>query len=574
MSKKNENENQKPQTEQPAGEQKAESTRAAKPETEQKAEPAKSEKPKKAQTPLDPDRAAKKLGKRKRLKYGSLATAATIIFIAIVVVMNYVVSAVVDRYPLKLDLTTDQLYEISEDSINYVKGLEKDVDIIVLAKESYFTTDSTMKMVSETLDKYRQNASKHISVDYVDMTENPEYATKYSASYSGELAEGDIVVTCGDRVKVVAFENVIKVEQSYDQQTGMPVNSYSFVGEQSLTAAIMNVTDANAKTVGIIATVNGEAIYHSSAKYGVDTLQTMLENNGYNVETLDLFTGTLDPEKYDMVVLPAPMNDLTDTMIDRLEAYLYHDGKLGTDLLYMASAYQYATPNLDAFLETWGVKIENSIIYEGDSSVAQVVSTVLGNVEAPAASVADETYGAPSAGDKKPIVAPLSRPITLLFDANTDRKTKALLTSAKTAYLYPLDIRAAGEETTEATEETSFDQSQAETGVQNFLTVSTKTSSTSSEDLTNDVMVIGSVFFTDYQLNQSSSYKNRAFLIGAINTMQGKEESVIIEPKAIAQSTMTITQAQATGVRTFVVVILPGLIVAAGIVVYIRRKNR
>ena len=44
---------------------------------------------------------------RKKIKYGGLATAITAIFIAAVVLLNVVVSTVMDRYPLKLDLTSD-----------------------------------------------------------------------------------------------------------------------------------------------------------------------------------------------------------------------------------------------------------------------------------------------------------------------------------------------------------------------------------------------------------------------------------------------------------------------------------
>ena len=44
-------------------------------------------------------------------------------FIAAVVLVNVVVSVVMDRYPLKVDLTSSKLYEISQVSIDYVKNL-------------------------------------------------------------------------------------------------------------------------------------------------------------------------------------------------------------------------------------------------------------------------------------------------------------------------------------------------------------------------------------------------------------------------------------------------------------------
>ena len=52
----------------------------------------------------------KKLKNRKKLKYGGLATAITVIFVAVVVLVNVVVTQLDKRFPnAKLDLTTANL---------------------------------------------------------------------------------------------------------------------------------------------------------------------------------------------------------------------------------------------------------------------------------------------------------------------------------------------------------------------------------------------------------------------------------------------------------------------------------
>ena len=169
---------------------------------------------------------AKKPKNRKKLKYGALATGITAVFIAAVVLVNVVVSVVMDRYPLKVDLTSSKLYEISQDSIDYVKNLSKDVKILVLAEESYFTTNNYMKIVPETLDKYRQNSNGHISVEYYNMVNHPEITSEYKQYYSGEFQEGDVIVACGDRVKVLDFGDIIQTEQTPDYTTYTYKTSY------------------------------------------------------------------------------------------------------------------------------------------------------------------------------------------------------------------------------------------------------------------------------------------------------------------------------------------------------------
>ena len=68
----------------------------------------------------------KKLKNRKKLKYGGLATAITVIFVAVVVLVNVVVTQIGKRYPdFKLDLTTANLYAISDGTLDYIRNMDK-----------------------------------------------------------------------------------------------------------------------------------------------------------------------------------------------------------------------------------------------------------------------------------------------------------------------------------------------------------------------------------------------------------------------------------------------------------------
>ena len=64
----------------------------------------------------------KKLKMRKKLKYGSIATAVTAIVIVVVVLINILVSMLAD---VRLDLTSDKVYAVSEETIDYVKNLDQ-----------------------------------------------------------------------------------------------------------------------------------------------------------------------------------------------------------------------------------------------------------------------------------------------------------------------------------------------------------------------------------------------------------------------------------------------------------------
>lgn len=527
---------------------------------------------------------AKKPKNRKKLKYGALATGITAVFIAAVVLVNVVVSVVMDRYPLKVDLTSSKLYEISQDSIDYVKNLSKDVKILVLAEESYFTTNNYMKIVPETLDKYRQNSNGHISVEYYNMVNHPEITSEYKQYYSGEFQEGDVIVACGDRVKVLDFGDIIKTEQTPDYTTYTYKTSYTFVGEQSLTSAIMSVTDANPKKVAFVQTAGTNSIYADTNKYSVAALHDLLDKNGYDITDVDLLNDNILSADYDLVVLPAPYNDLTEAMVTKLSDFLYNEGGLNKDMFYIADVKQGNTPNLDAFLAEWGVSVGDAIVYEGNSSQAQYVSTALGTLTAPNVVMAESDYGAQLSNTSRPIVAPLARPIRLLFESNTDRQTLALLQTSETAFLYPLntkqdtasdstDVPVTSQEAASTTA-TSFDIENAEKGVQNLMTITTKSNAVNEDVNSSQLMVMSSCSMLDYYVAQSASYNNAEYVVSAINVMVGKENGIVIANKALEQTNITITEGQLSGLRTLVIVVIPLIVVVIGLVVFVRRRNR
>ena len=527
---------------------------------------------------------AKKPKNRKKLKYGALATGITAVFIAAVVLVNVVVSVVMDRYPLKVDLTSSKLYEISQDSIDYVKNLSKDVKILVLAEESYFTTNNYMKIVPETLDKYRQNSNGHISVEYYNMVNHPEITSEYKQYYSGEFQEGDVIVACGDRVKVLDFGDIIKTEQTPDYTTYTYKTSYTFVGEQSLTSAIMSVTDANPKKVAFVQTAGTNSIYADTNKYSVSALHDLLDKNGYDITDVDLLNDNILSADYDLVVLPAPYNDLTEAMVTKLSDFLYNEGGLNKDMFYIADVKQGNTPNLDAFLAEWGVSVGDAIVYEGNSSQAQYVSTALGTLTAPNVVMAESDYGAQLSNTSRPIVAPLARPIRLLFESNTDRQTLALLQTSETAFLYPLntkqdtasdstDVPVTSQEAASTTA-TSFDIENAEKGVQNLMTITTKSNAVNEDVNSSQLMVMSSCSMLDYYVAQSASYNNAEYVVSAINVMVGKENGIVIANKALEQTNITITEGQLSGLRTLVIVVIPLIVVVIGLVVFVRRRNR
>ena len=399
------------------------------------------------------------------------------------------------------------------------------------------------------------------------------------------------VTLTGTFLFVLALVLVVQTERTF-----WSANAAMFLLFGSIFAFLCNISCAGSCSgsafgaSGRHSKVGTQTIFHQYNQYAVAALQDLLDKNGYQITEVDLLADAIKPEDYDLAVLPAPYNDLTDDMVKKLDTFLYNDGKLGKDLFYMADVYQNRTPNLNAFLEVWNLQVGDSIIREKDSAKAQYVTIVLGqqtgNVAASVATIADETYAAQLSSTKLPIVAPLVRPIKLLETLNSDIETKAILTSSDSSYLYPLSMEDGDEQSnptdipdgtgavTTAATTTTFNEEKAETGVQNFMAVSTRTLTEDKDVYESHVMAIGACALIDYCVAQSTAYNNAEFLISSINTMQGKENGIVIAEKALEQTSISIKEGQLRGLQTTVIVIVPLLVAVIGIVVYLRRKNR
>ena len=461
-------------------------------------------------------------------------------------------------------------------------------------KADYETSTAYAKMIVEILERYKQG-SEHISVEFYDIASNPDVVTKYSQNYNGSIQEGNIVVSSGNKVKVMTIDDLFTFEQTAYGTSSIK----GFNGEQLLTSAVMSVTNVNPKKVGFITFYNNQYIYNGLNKKSIEKLNTILSLNGYEIDQLDIFSDEISPEKYDMVVLPAPSTDISEDCIKKLEDFLYNGGNLDKNMIYIADIFQYRTPNIDEFLEVWGIKIGDEQIVESDESKIQNVVISLGDdlakVPSAISFIADEKYGENLSNTKLPIVTPNARAINLLFDANVDRTTTALLKTSDTTYLYPLQRKDSpnldenlldlnldeNQETTEAETEaateatTEFDPDSAEKGSQVVMALASKTSmDENNQQHINNVLVIGGSAFTDENIISANLYNNAEFLINTINDISGNDNGIIIADKNITFDYIDIKASQARVINRVIMFVIPLSVCVAGVIVFIRRRNR
>ncbi len=510
----------------------------------------------------------------RRLKYGSMFYIIIILVIAIVVIINIMVNVISKRSLLKVDLTSDSRYDLSYESINVLKSLDKDVDITVTSTKDYFDSlsaywegyyssnygvpcDVPYEMIPEILDKYSVYAKQgngSINVKYVNMDVDPDIINKYKEHYNGSIGNGCIIVSSGERVKVFSESDVMMKMLTADENALRNQQLlFKFSGESMLTSAIRSVTDDNLVKVAFAKKMNGSVLYDEQI-YGnaaVTFEEELLEKNGYDCTDIDIVSDELNAEDYDMVVLFAPSSDFTEDVIKKLSDFLYNDGKYEKKLIYTPDLSKTGLTNIDGFLADWSIKIEPNYLFDDENYILNSNMIKL--------NISDTDYVGALPNNKLPIISEYTREISQI-KKNNDDVVKELLKTCDTSYT--VDI-------------TGKNKTKGEKAERPVVLLSRKERSEEFKLVGSDVLVIGSPLMSGpVYIQQNESINNANVLLNIINGMTGKENSVVIPEKSLQSSFFAPTAGQLKGIRIIVMWIIPFIAAAVGVFVLLRRRNK
>lgn len=494
---------------------------------------------------------AKKKINTKKLKYGSAATAITVIVIAVVVLLNIIINLVGERTDLTIDLTSTGAFEISQESIDYINSINEPVEIVTMSDEDTFSDSGNVyyKQAYEVLKKYALN-SDMIDVKFVDMQADPTYANKYSEVYKGTISGNNIVVSSGSRIKVITVTDLFNTELNY--QT-FSYNIVSSKAEQVLTSAIMYVTDPSPKTAAIMETGDTDV--------SNDSISSLLEDDGFDVTTFDPNSEDF-PYDADLMVINAPINDLSETVIDKLYNYLENDGNYQRNLIYLASYSQKSTANIDAFLAEWGIEVGSGVVGDNDTSNLATNTTyyAIRNF------IEENDYSTNVAQIDLPVISYFARPVNRLFDNRGSVTTTALLTTADTAFVLTDEMQELAQSGVEP---------EIVNGTYNTIALGSKSSFDSDNNkIVSNLLVYGSSAMLESSITGTSYYNNGDYFVSIVNSLTGKDSGITIVAKDLTAATFDTTVEKANTAFWVFVVILPAAVLITGIVIWLKRRHK
>lgn len=473
----------------------------------------------------------KRIFQSRSLKYGSNS----VILVAAIIAIAVFVNILVGMTTIKWDLTPNKLFSISDTTKEILSNLDKDVTIYGLFDETKISSGNEYKEVTELLGLYEKYP--RIKVEYVDPERNPGFIKEKDPDNLSDLGGNDFIVESGNKIKKLEYYDLFQVEM--DQQTFQQYKTGS-IAEQGFTGAIKYVTADETPTIYFT-----EGHEENSIDGDYEIVKDYLERNNYDIKTINLFTEAAVPEDAELLIVASPKRDISADEKDRIEEYLGDGGKA----IFMLDSLE-TDPSfneLNDLLEKYNVSINNDKIKENDPNrhVPNDPYVILLDVERNM--VVEEDFN---------MILANSRSVNIL----KNQKEYITVTS-----LLKTSDKAEGEQINTTSED----------DIKGPLNVAVAVEYNGGMKPVKILVMGNADFISDNAQSQYGTYFNTNiyFFLSSLNWMLDKKDETIIAPKNYDTPRLEINAMQANMTGLFLVILLPIIILGAGLLVYLRRRH-
>lgn len=261
---------------------------------------------------------------RRQARYGTLSAFSVLVFLGILIAINYIGS----RQNKRWDLTTNKQYSLSDQTRNILAKLDAPLQVQVFAKEGDFAN------FQDRMKEY-EYASKRISTEYIDPDKKPTVAKASQV----------------DKFNTLVFNYKGRTER---------VTSDS---EQDITAGIIKVVEGQTRKV-YFTQGHGEKDTGSQDRDGYAAIGAALTRENYALDKGMIAQAGAVPEDAAVVVVAGPKIDFFPQEIDALKKYLDKNGKLLLELDPPDKPDSQPLKNLVAFAHDWGIDVNDDIVFD------------------------------------------------------------------------------------------------------------------------------------------------------------------------------------------------------------------
>ena len=442
-------------------------------------------------------------------RHGLNAAVMVLFVLAILGLLNWIVN----RHPMKYDTTKNKQFSLSSLTLSSLNNLKKPVKITAFFTEAQ--DEGNRQKMKDLLDNYKTH-SKQLQVQMVDPLKNPRLTQQYGIETNGTTVfEGD------------------------GQKTTISTTS-----EEDVTNALLRIT-SNKKITLYFLEGHNEANIADFENSGISQIVDEFKKKNYVIQELkDLAATGKIPADCNTLIIAAPTVTLLDHEIKAIQSYIDAGGRV----LILDD------PQADASL----VKLLAANGVTSDDDV-----------------VVDDHYFFPLADIAVPLIVPKQgTPLTREFNMQM---------------FFPvvrsLSYKDGGKETitpiAESTQyswaetdkkQAAYDEGKDKKGPVTVGLTLTKTVD-AKDKRSNEARI---VVFGDVNFAQNAFVGipgNKQILLNSVAWLTEQENLIHLPPRDEHSDILMLSSTQLNYTFLLVVVVLPGLVIAAGIAVWIRRKK-
>jgi len=473
---------------------------------------------------------------RKGFRSGLYATVTSILVIVAVVIVNLIASA----SGVQKDLTATGEKSLTKETKELLEGLEDDLTFYYLTKEG-----QTLSWLEPSYEMYMdlyEASSDRITFETVDLLLNPKFAEQYTDK---TVVQYSIIVVneATGLSRYISVQDMVLTETTLDQYTfqyqEVPVGLDI---EGQLNAAIRYVVSGQ------------ETNFYAVTGHGENPLGTegkkLLGKANIIYNTFESMTASQVPEDCDVLFITIPANDYTDEELKMFKEYADRGG----DFLILAEKQDNAA-NYDRLLAYCGVQVEKRVILEGDSSRHNPASQL---ELYPIIESTNEITNNLSTANYLPLRNAYA--LSVVKDTVHDIKVSKMLSTSDAAYA----------KSVENGKISSTTKQEGDSVGPFHVGLYLENTETKSEA----VVLSGGYAFAEPYL-ALSNYANASLLTGSVNYMTDAGEVSAIRTLSFdSEEMLTINAAQANTIAIILVIIVPVLLIVAGVCIMLRRRNR
>lgn len=283
---------------------------------------------------------------------------AVIILIGILVIVNVLFEKILGR-ALTFDFSDSLSNSLSQESIDYLDSLPADTKIQItgLFEKPANVSGTRYQYIIPLLEDYVRYGKGKVTVDYVDAQTHPNIIAQLDPTNSFDLSNNleSFVIKYNDKIKVVSPYDCYSYDLDYLSQ-----GYYYVIGnntEYTFTNSMYILTQGySCKAYVVTGLSDSSNIY----------LKNILEGMAIEYNELAVAENFVIPEDCDLLILNGPNSDISEKMLTAMTEYVHNNGKLLVSVNYNLKNTAESFERLNKLLNILNINIDPALISEND----------------------------------------------------------------------------------------------------------------------------------------------------------------------------------------------------------------